>query len=72
VSSEFTKIFQISNMLIGRDINYQISSSDEPVIVHDTNLFHSIKDIFPIQPQLPKFGSSCSINDDMLEGFWYF
>jgi hypothetical protein len=58
-------------MLIGRDINYQINSSDEQptTYVTDTNLFHSIKDIFPNQPYLPKFGSSCSINDDMLQEF---
>jgi hypothetical protein len=51
-------------MLIGRDINYQINSSDEQPTTYVT-----IKDIFPNQPYLPKFGSSCSINDDMLQEF---
>jgi hypothetical protein len=57
-------------MLIGRDINYQINSNDEPTtVVNDANLFHSIKDIFPNQPHLFRFGSFCSINDIALEDF---
>jgi hypothetical protein len=31
VASEFTKVFQISNMLIGRDIDHHVTNCEEPV-----------------------------------------
>lgn len=65
VAFEFTRIFQISNMLIGRDLNCQVKIEDQQPPATSNQFFHSIKDIFPQQPQLPKFGSSCSIEENM-------
>jgi hypothetical protein len=43
VASDFTRALQISNILIGRDMNHQLSDF-EPVEPH-MNMFKTIKDI---------------------------
>lgn len=62
VASEFTRALQISNILIGRDMNNQLNDFD-PVETH-MNMFKTVKDIQIKQEDgLVSFGSRCSIED---------
>lgn len=47
VASEFTKVMQISNMLIGRDINHHIHNSEDREDNSERHLFHSANDLLP-------------------------
>lgn len=70
VSSELTKVFQISNMLIGRDMNHQVSATDEQFPTLDNHMFQSIKDLLPQQQETQRFfrlGSACSIGNEVAD-----
>lgn len=75
IAGDFTRALQISNILVGKDMNHQLSSIDQDPNQPHLNLFKTVKDIqVKVETNstgLASFDSRCSIDDLAIYGWLY-